>query len=869
MGNLKDFVIKEGVLDKYIGNEQNVVLPQSVKTVQLYAFENCTELVNVTIPAGVIHLYRKSFDRCTNLESITVDEDNTEFKSIDGVLYSKDGKKLIFYPEGKKDSNFQVPNHVTEIDEYAFKECKFLKKVNLSNNLKYIEFGAFENCDGLNEISIPSSVVSIATWAFGNCRKLKKVFFEKGLMIDKETFIYTRKDLVFEFSKDFCKTSNKIFHQFYQYLESLDALDYAYLWIYQSVKNFEEWFNNNTSKFDVNEVCQKIVDVLLQNKKVTPKQLKRFDEFNKMFSKYLSSDIVSKEKERLQSGNGNVKNTLIKIENDKKNQENKEKENEKIKETIPFEKYVSSLSNLWFPSELDIIKEGIQYKDYPCESSVEVVKLMLRGYIDIWNNNKTECHGSMSNFYQLKPLQRLYKPENGEKIAPAFEPDVLSDYLWKLADGKNYRYFCIPYARFATEESMQMCVKEIAKKKKATAKESYWAENLTEAIYYSDTRAASDYIEKYGDFERYARLRGMSVQEYRDRYALPDFGFDSNGNLSYIVDGKTINVSINNKFELVLTEAENGKIIKSISKKTEDGKNASEAYTKLKKELNDFFKKRIEYMKKIYITAEKISEELWNDIYMKNPIFRPIVESLIWKDENKNIFVVENGVCKSISGDECEPLGSVSIAHVFDMTKKQIKEWQDYLIANKKSLLIEQVWEPVAEIDNLTSILGRYNGVVVRKQERNELKKILKSKAIDMKSKATDFEFNYRTGQYVFDPNGMLLIGDHLTMRYVVNESDGDITLGFFNPFKSNEISKRELNTIIFEFDRISLKSTIAKDDVSKLTNSILSTLTFAQVVELIEFSAKNNSTSCTALLMDYKNKVFGETDIFDMLILI
>ena len=57
-------------------------------------------------------------------------------------------------------------------------------------------------------------------------------------------------------------------------------------------------------------------------------------------------------------------------------------------------------------------------------------------------------------------------------------------------------------------------------KKKGTAKNKYWAENVVEAMYYSDTKAAKEYIEKYGDFERYAALRGMSVQEYRDSYYL-------------------------------------------------------------------------------------------------------------------------------------------------------------------------------------------------------------------------------------------------------------------------------------------------------------------------------------------------------------
>ena len=71
------------------------------------------------------------------------------------------------------------------------------------------------------------------------------------------------------------------------------------------------------------------------------------------------------------------------------------------------------------------------------------------------------------------------------------DPEALSDYLEKLAFGKDYRFFAIPYARFANENSMQRCVKEIASKMKGNAKNQYWAGTLKEVLQYSDTRAAA------------------------------------------------------------------------------------------------------------------------------------------------------------------------------------------------------------------------------------------------------------------------------------------------------------------------------------------------------------------------------------------
>ena len=48
------------------------------------------------IPASVRHIEERAFADATALVSITVDENNTAFKSMDDVLYSADGKNLVF-----------------------------------------------------------------------------------------------------------------------------------------------------------------------------------------------------------------------------------------------------------------------------------------------------------------------------------------------------------------------------------------------------------------------------------------------------------------------------------------------------------------------------------------------------------------------------------------------------------------------------------------------------------------------------------------------------------------------------------------------------------------------------------------------------
>ena len=74
---------------------------------------------NVHINADVSALNMEVFDN-TTVNSFSVDSKNKYFKAIDGVLYTKNGKKLVRYPSGRKGA-FTVPGTVTSIAQNAFR----------------------------------------------------------------------------------------------------------------------------------------------------------------------------------------------------------------------------------------------------------------------------------------------------------------------------------------------------------------------------------------------------------------------------------------------------------------------------------------------------------------------------------------------------------------------------------------------------------------------------------------------------------------------------------------------------------------------------------------------------------------------------
>lgn len=118
------------------------------------------------------------FLRYSSLEHINVAEENEYFKSIDGVLYTKDGSAVVAYPIGRAETEYIIPEQCVAIYSYAFAESD-LKNVTLSENMYEIGYAAFERCDRLQEIHIPKGVYYIAPGAFLNCGSLVEISVDK------------------------------------------------------------------------------------------------------------------------------------------------------------------------------------------------------------------------------------------------------------------------------------------------------------------------------------------------------------------------------------------------------------------------------------------------------------------------------------------------------------------------------------------------------------------------------------------------------------------------------------------------------------------------------------------------------------------
>lgn len=127
----------------------SIALPDSVEYIGDFAFLECTSLGSLSFGTSVASIGDRIIEGCTSLTSITVPGANREFSSADGVLFSKDGKNLIQYPEGKNDAIYSVPEGVSSIGYSSFRDCLLISTVILPESLDRIGNSAFYGCTSL------------------------------------------------------------------------------------------------------------------------------------------------------------------------------------------------------------------------------------------------------------------------------------------------------------------------------------------------------------------------------------------------------------------------------------------------------------------------------------------------------------------------------------------------------------------------------------------------------------------------------------------------------------------------------------------------------------------------------------------------
>ena len=203
-------IINQGVFSRT--GLTSITIPEGVKTLGTWSFDNCPELTTVVLPSTLNEIGNYAFEACTNLSEIALPESLTFIGKdvfVNTALYNNqtggvylsgwllgyngelageyviaDGTKYIadnVFHNCSGLTSIEIPNSVTSIGNYAFDDCTGLKSVRMGNGITSIGERAFYNCSGLTSIEIPNSVTSIGDYAFYDCSGLVSVVIPNSL----------------------------------------------------------------------------------------------------------------------------------------------------------------------------------------------------------------------------------------------------------------------------------------------------------------------------------------------------------------------------------------------------------------------------------------------------------------------------------------------------------------------------------------------------------------------------------------------------------------------------------------------------------------------------------------------------------------
>lgn len=164
------FLVVDGVLKQYIGNDETVNIPANITSIGNYAFAY-SNVKNVTIGNDVTTIGQYAFAYCVGLQTVTIGDSVTDIG--DYAFYSCLTLESVTYGAG-----------LSTIGNYAFAECADLSQINSTDNgvfslnggtLKKIGKMAFNNDNKATKIIVGKSVETIELGAFNGCNNLASI----------------------------------------------------------------------------------------------------------------------------------------------------------------------------------------------------------------------------------------------------------------------------------------------------------------------------------------------------------------------------------------------------------------------------------------------------------------------------------------------------------------------------------------------------------------------------------------------------------------------------------------------------------------------------------------------------------------------
>ena len=177
-------------------------IPAGTEILDGYSFHHNYMLSEIHIPPSVRSM-DSTFIDVKSVSAYHVDPDNTEYSSTDGVLFSKEGKRLITYPVKKEGPSYEIPagTEILEVDSMSVTQLEYvifpetlrtiaegcfsysylLREIEWNGSVDSIGDYAFKGCISLESATIPDGVVSLGDNVFEGCDNLRELNIGSGL----------------------------------------------------------------------------------------------------------------------------------------------------------------------------------------------------------------------------------------------------------------------------------------------------------------------------------------------------------------------------------------------------------------------------------------------------------------------------------------------------------------------------------------------------------------------------------------------------------------------------------------------------------------------------------------------------------------
>ena len=164
--SVQEFVIKNGVLEKYNGNGGDIVIPEGVVSLGYGAFDDDVKISSVTLPESI-----------RSCSSFFNDRKGLRKNKYDNAYYLGTKDNPYFYLLKAKDKyipSCEIHKDTVVIGFLAFSICEKLTDIVIPDNVKYIDQSAFYYSDILR-LTIGAGVEKIGHCAFKGCYHIEEI----------------------------------------------------------------------------------------------------------------------------------------------------------------------------------------------------------------------------------------------------------------------------------------------------------------------------------------------------------------------------------------------------------------------------------------------------------------------------------------------------------------------------------------------------------------------------------------------------------------------------------------------------------------------------------------------------------------------